>query len=629
MTEAQRKAKAFADALNAAGKTQAEFAAMSPNSELRKEIDALAAVNLALLDHAEANRIAAAAAAHAAEAMEHEGSAAQLAQRKINDARVPANAPPPSPPLPALKPQGAAAAAGLDQQNALMKQQLPLLQVQADLGDEQAKRDIERINRLMEINRLVALGQQGQPGGITEAQAAPLRRETLLQGEAQDAKQVKADQARIEQGGALPDKIDAANVAAQNLSQTLADIDNLSFDSLKETFRQIAQQIAQMIIQALIFRAIMAATGTPGAPAPAAGGSTANPAAGGGGGGMFGFAKGGVIDRSTDHPGGPRHGAPQADADPAGGRRHGAGAGGGPGGDPAAGAHAGRRPRRQDHRPARPAAGPDHGRRRHAQLRLPRHVAGRRGRRDEPGLRGGQEGRVQGAVAVAHVAAVDRAPGRGQVTVLAWPSGFRGPSEFDFWIDVMESAHGDENPTSSGMMEVVTRFGRVHAQITWPLVTPIQAAVVEAHLNRMRGRRNPTVVPNFKYKTKLGTAAGAWAVSGAHARGAEALAITGGSGAFAAGDWVQVEQVTGVPRAYFVVAAQAGGSIEVAPPLHEAVSSGKALKFLGDNAGTVWVSDTMELLSDVGPAPVSAYGQPPGVVAQRTVEMVSARRGVY
>lgn len=68
---------------------------------------------------------------------------------------------------------------------------------------------------------------------------------------------------RIQQGGQLPDRIDAANVAAQGLSATLTDLDTLSLSSLVDSFANIAKSIAQAIIQALIFRAIMAAVGAP------------------------------------------------------------------------------------------------------------------------------------------------------------------------------------------------------------------------------------------------------------------------------------------------------------------------------------------------------------------------------
>jgi tape measure domain-containing protein len=66
---------------------------------------------------------------------------------------------------------------------------------------------------------------------------------------------------RIAAGGRLPDEIDAANIAAQGLADTLTDFEDLSFQSLLDGIAGIAQQIAEAMIQALIFRAIMATVG--------------------------------------------------------------------------------------------------------------------------------------------------------------------------------------------------------------------------------------------------------------------------------------------------------------------------------------------------------------------------------
>lgn len=211
------------------------------------------------------------------------------------------------------------------------------------------------------------------------------------------------------------------------------------------------------------------------------------------------------------------------------------------------------------------------------------------------------------------------------MSVHAWPT-MRGPAECDFWVEPMQGSSGDQDTTSSGLIEVVDRFARVRASITWPIMRTAQACVIEAHLGRLRGRRHSTTVPNYKYKTKLGTATGAWVVSGAHARGAETLTIAGGSGAFAAGDWVEVEQVSGVPRAHIVVATQIGGSVEIAPPLHEALLSGKVIKHLGDGSTTV-IRDTMMTQGDAGQASRFAGGA--DLVNKRTVEFISARRKSY
>ena len=91
-----------------------------------------------------------------------------------------------------------------------------------------------------------------------------------------DAEQVRErEEGRLEAGGRLPDQIDAANIAARELSATLVDINNLSFESLAAAFGDITQQIIQAIIQALIFRAITGAIGGAGGAAGASAGGAA------------------------------------------------------------------------------------------------------------------------------------------------------------------------------------------------------------------------------------------------------------------------------------------------------------------------------------------------------------------
>jgi hypothetical protein len=211
------------------------------------------------------------------------------------------------------------------------------------------------------------------------------------------------------------------------------------------------------------------------------------------------------------------------------------------------------------------------------------------------------------------------------MTVYAWPS-LTPPEQFDFWIETLESVHGDENLTSSGVMEVVTRFARVRASVSWNNVSVPDALATEAHLARLRGRRHATTVPNLKYIAKLGTATGFWVVSGAFARGSESIDIASGSGTFSPGDWIEIEQITGVPRSYMVL-AQTGAELEISPPLHEAVSSGKSVRHLGDGV-TSRIRDTMEMVGDIGPA--TRYpAREPGIVGKRSLELVSSRRATF
>ena len=53
-------------------------------------------------------------------------------------------------------------------------------------------------------------------------------------------------------------------MAAQELSATLTDVDNLTFDGLLTSFATLGQRMAEAILQALIFKAIMASIGMAG-----------------------------------------------------------------------------------------------------------------------------------------------------------------------------------------------------------------------------------------------------------------------------------------------------------------------------------------------------------------------------
>lgn len=206
--------------------------------------------------------------------------------------------------------------------------------------------------------------------------------------------------------------------------------------------------------------------------------------------------------------------------------------------------------------------------------------------------------------------------------VIAWPQNLRGPAEFDIFIEHPSQVTTGED-SETGLTEVVGGFSRLRAVVTWNVTTPAQALAIEAHLSRLRGRRNGTPVANEKHTQKIGTASGAWTVNGFHRADAERLHLTGGTGSFAAGDWIEVTQISGVPRAYQVL-SYSGGIAEIAPALQENVTGGTAVAHLGDGS-TTRVRDTMELVSKVGPATIfSALDY--GAVSRRSAEFVSFRR---
>jgi hypothetical protein len=207
-------------------------------------------------------------------------------------------------------------------------------------------------------------------------------------------------------------------------------------------------------------------------------------------------------------------------------------------------------------------------------------------------------------------------------TVILWPSVLRGPAEFDIWVEnPTQITTGEDSET--GLTETLTGFSRCRAVVTWNITTPAQALAIEAHLSRLRGRRNGTPVPNDKYPQRIGNASGSWSVNGFHRADAERLHLTGGSGAFAPGDWIEISQLVGVPRCYQIL-DYSGGIAEIAPALHDNVTAGTTVAHLGDGS-TTRVHDTMELVSKIGPATIfSALDY--GAVNRRSAEFVSFRR---
>jgi hypothetical protein len=205
--------------------------------------------------------------------------------------------------------------------------------------------------------------------------------------------------------------------------------------------------------------------------------------------------------------------------------------------------------------------------------------------------------------------------------IYPWPGLLWGPEEFDLWVEhPTQETIGEDSEV--GLTETLSGFSRCRVVVTWNVTTPAQALAIEAHLNRLRGQRNGTQLPILKYTAKIGTATGAWSVNGFHRADAERLHLTG-TGAFAPGDWLQITQTAGTPRAYQVL-SYASGIAMIAPALHDNVTSGAIVAHLGDGVTTV-ISDTMELVSKVGPAtafPASGYA----LVNKRSAAFVSFRR---
>lgn len=200
-----------------------------------------------------------------------------------------------------------------------------------------------------------------------------------------------------------------------------------------------------------------------------------------------------------------------------------------------------------------------------------------------------------------------------------WPtSGIANPETFK--INPRWQVVGEENPYH-GAREVMVRWHQWHAFIQWNHTAYTDYLGMFGHFADSRGGLTLYQIPIFSYRTARGSKAGSVTLSGAHAAGLTSLTITGGSGSFLRGDWIQIGQATDVPRAYVITSSEAGGVIQIEPPLRAAEISGVNVHHLGTVAQ---ILDTMELADpDFAmsmPAPSPGYFQP------FALEFVSALR---
>lgn len=202
---------------------------------------------------------------------------------------------------------------------------------------------------------------------------------------------------------------------------------------------------------------------------------------------------------------------------------------------------------------------------------------------------------------------------------LIWPPNVANPMEFR--ISPREVVVGDASPYT-GSREILHRWHQWHVYMQWNHTDYEDYQRLDAHFNRSRGGVRTFEIPIFSYRAKVGTKSGVPTLSGAHAAGVTSLTITGGSGAFAAGDWIFINHGTNVPRAYKVTTDESAGVIQINPGLRDARAGGTNVRSFADG-----VKDLMELAGDPDmamsmPSPLPGYFQP------FAVELVSALRRV-
>jgi hypothetical protein len=109
------------------------------------------------------------------------------------------------------------------------------------------------------------------------------------------------------------------------------------------------------------------------------------------------------------------------------------------------------------------------------------------------------------------------------------------------------------------------------AEITLPPMKDAQAEPWLAFFLSLNGAEGTFWLGDSVLKAPQGTAAGSWTVGAAASAGTTTLPITGGSGTFSAGDWVQVGNYL-----HKVMKVNAG-SLDVFPRLPISYASGAAL----------------------------------------------------
>jgi hypothetical protein len=154
-------------------------------------------------------------------------------------------------------------------------------------GVEAKRKLLEAMQEVERASRELQAAEQERIDAVAarEEEAIEARRARETEAREEEIAAMEQRASRIEAGGRLPDEIDIANDAAATLSQTLLDLENLTFDSLLASLASLGQSLAQQVVQALLFRAIMSAIGGIGGGAGglAAGQVTAIPGRAGGG----------------------------------------------------------------------------------------------------------------------------------------------------------------------------------------------------------------------------------------------------------------------------------------------------------------------------------------------------------
>jgi hypothetical protein len=189
---------------------------------------------------------------------------------------------------------------------------------------------------------------------------------------------------------------------------------------------------------------------------------------------------------------------------------------------------------------------------------------------------------------------------------IAWNYALRGPADCLFRP---RSTNTFTESYFNGDNEVWPRFHKWEAVLDWPVTTAAQYHPLMSHLGQGEGRVFAMCVPMFDYRAALGTKSGAVTFAAAAVR-STSLTVSG-TGAFADGDFIQIDEAFGVPRIYKVVGAEVAGVIQIKPGLRVAYAGGGTIYHLGGlPSGHTFLEEAMEITSDIGAAAFPSIDPP-------------------
>lgn len=118
---------------------------------------------------------------------------------------------------------------------------------------------------------------------------------------------------------------------------------------------------------------------------------------------------------------------------------------------------------------------------------------------------------------------------------------------------------------------------RWELDISMPLMPRADGEAWVGFLTSLQGPLGSFYIGDPAHPSPRGTISGSVLVNGAHSAGSYTLALSGGSGSFAVGDWLQLTH-SGIKRLYKALSTGGGGSsLDLWPSLRGSVSNGDAV----------------------------------------------------